>query len=547
MNLQARPVARSEAGIGEDAAALIDMLAASVVPLVHLDENQVVLFANDALVAFAGLGRIEPAGQPIAEAFPQISGPNETRLDATLIPRWVHLSTGGWIGLIDPPDTCSDTVARRDSLTGLGNRLALDSAFEALARSSEPGALICLDLDRFKRVNDTLGHPVGDKLLRKVAGRLRHAVRSDDSICRMGGDEFAILLHAPSVARAADDIAARIVDLLSRPFIIDGHQINIGASVGLALVLPDDPTISDAFRRADIALYQSKRKGRGQFQWFVKEMSDALELRRIIETELRAGILRQEFELHYQPQFDAFANGIIGFEALVRWNHPERGLLSPAAFLPICEESGLIVDLGTWVLDSACQAATEWPDHVTIAVNVSPIQFLAKGFVESVETALELSGLAPHRLELEVTETVMLGQETEVAEQMHRLRELGVILSLDDFGTGYSSLSYLHNYPFQKVKIDQSFVRASDGGTSGIGIVKAVADLGRTFGMKVLAEGVETAHQYRNVTETGCGLIQGFLIGRPLPQDQVSAFLAGKPFLDRIADGAEEPQKEQRQ
>jgi diguanylate cyclase (GGDEF)-like protein len=520
----------------DDADAVIAALAGSVLAIVQLDADRLVISVNEALRRVDRSLRQEPVGKSLSVAFPEFAGPDDDPKKGQVCPRWVPLQRGGWLGIIDPPREEPAADGLSDALTGLGNRRMLDHAFQQMRRSGPaPVALVCVDLDRFKQVNDTLGHPVGDKLLQKVGGRLRHAVRAEDSICRVGGDEFVILLKSPDGDAAAEEVAARIVDLIGRPFVIEGHQISVGASLGLSLVAPEDASVSDAFRRADIALYESKRKGRGQFQWYAEEMAEALALRRLIETELRAAILREEFELYFQPQFDASVQNVIGFEALVRWNHPTRGLLSPAVFLPICEESGLILELGAWVLHRSCQAAAGWPEHVTVAVNVSPLQFVAKGFVESVAEALAVSRLAPHRLELEVTESVLLGQESAVGEQMSRLQALGVTLSLDDFGTGYSSLSYLHTYPFQKVKIDQSFVRGSGAKSTGIGIVKAVADLGKTFGMKVLAEGVETADQYHDVTGTGCGLIQGYLIGRPLPQADIPGFLDGKAFLKGIS------------
>ncbi len=454
---------------------------------------------------------------------------------------WSSNRSGGWIGalvatrvgtvgVVGPP---RDT----DALTGLGGRAHLQNAFRRivvgadtvsgpeLGTSGPPLVALYCDLDQFKRVNDTLGHGVGDGLLRRVADRLCKAVRGDDIVCRMGGDEFAILLTGRDRA-GAEKIAGRIIKLLGRPFLVDGHQLSIGVSVGLAARGPGETEADPLLQRADIALYQSKAMGRGQFFWFQEEMRETLLARRAMEYDLRRALLLEQFEVEFQPQLAFDTDRISGFEALIRWRHPDRGLVPPGAFIPVAEETGLIVGIGRWVLDTACATAAGWTDGLTIAVNVSPIQFEDPGFVDAVHAALAASGLPPDRLELELTESVLLRDEQLVVGRMARLRELGVKLSLDDFGTGYSSLNYLRIYPFDKVKIDQSFVREPHADENAHRIVQAVARLGASLGMSVLAEGVETQEQLDRIRDQGCSSAQGYLLSRPIPVSALAAYLA---------------------
>ena len=402
-------------------------------------------------------------------------------------------------------------------------------AFDDLrARSGAAPAVLtaaCIDLDRFKAVNDTLGHAAGDDLLRKVARRLTSSVRASDVVIRMGGDEFSILF--PDCADGdAEAMAQRIIDVIRRPFVVQGHQVIIGASIGLAHLEADETDPAELLRRADVALYRSKHAGRGCFYWFEKGMFAALEERRTLETDLRKALLLGQFALTYQSQFDFGRGAVTGFEALIRWNHPERGLVTPDAFIPIAEETGLIMRIGAWVLLEACRTAMVWPGDFHVAVNVSPVQFGADGFLESVHAALDGSGLAPQRLELELTESVLLIEDDVVITRMRALREIGVKLSLDDFGTGYSSLNYLRKYPFTKVKIDQSFVREPFADENAHRIVSAVAGLGTAMGMSVIAEGVETEAQLDRIRSQGCSAAQGYLLSRPIFADDIAAYLA---------------------
>ncbi len=446
---------------------------------------------------------------------------------------WTWVPEQGWIGIVAlaarHPEPVHPPGLRRDELTGLGDRASLRPTFDMLRTRSRatPSTLIaaCIDLDRFKAVNDTLGHSAGDDLLRKVAKRLKSSVRAGDEVIRMGGDEFTVLL--PDCAEAdAEAMALRIIDVIKRPFIVQGHQVIIGASIGLAHLGMSETDPLELLRRADVALYRSKHTGRGCFTWFEDGMFAALDERRKIEVDLRKAVLLDQFVLTYQSQFSFDTASISGFEALVRWLHPERGTISPADFIPIAEETGMILQIGAWVLGEACRTAMSWPVDLQIAVNVSPVQFEAEGFVESVQTALAASGLSPQRLELELTESVLLTEDAIVLDRMQALRQLGVRLSLDDFGTGYSSLNYLRKYPFDKVKIDQSFVREPLADENAHRIVTAVAGLGAAMGMSVIAEGVETEAQLDRIRGQGCSAAQGYLLSRPISAGDIAAYLA---------------------
>ena len=422
--------------------------------------------------------------------------------------------------------------ARHDALTGLPGRGALQESLRAqLSRCAELGgdvAVLIVDLDRFKPVNDTLGHPVGDALLRAVAKRLAAAVREGDRVFRLGGDEFVIVAPCPDPAQslavqAGERIAERVVDLIDRAFLVEGHMINIGASVGIAIsegtLDPDEVT-----RRADIALYRAKDDGRGRHMHFAPGMDSAMRDRRELEIAMRRALALKEFELHYQPQFELDSTTVTGFEALVRWRRPERGLVSPADFVPVAEQTGLIVPLGEWVLNEACRTAMTWPRAATVSVNVSPVQF-ETDLVASVKAALAGSGLPAGRLVIEITESVLMRDDETTVAILRELKSLGVRIAMDDFGTGYSSLSYLRTFPFDVVKIDQSFVRGDGDPERLAAIVRAVSDLGRSIGMAITAEGVETMGQLEAIHRSGCGTAQGFLIGRPVPSEAVVQFL----------------------
>jgi len=510
---------------------------------VVVDDSGTVTFANDVFRSIFGpdapdrlrFGQSDSHHPPAALTNENASAPGAAdRLaddaGAMHAVTWCRTGPDCWTGTVVLPGRKSphETSMRHDALTGLGDRSSLSIAFQTLldqrGGADIPVMAACVDLDRFKRVNDTLGHLAGDELLRKVSRRLVSSVRRSDVVIRMGGDEFTILLEGSTQAEV-EDMAARIIDVLARPFVVMGHQVIIGASIGLAALLPAETDPSELMRRADVALYKSKNSGRGCFSWFEDGMFAALDERRLLEADLRKALLLDEFELAFQSQFDFHTNSITGFEALLRWKHRDRGIVSPADFIPIAEETGEILKIGAWVLRQACQTAMSWPDTLMIAVNVSPVQFEADGFVESVLTALALSGLAPCRLELELTETVLLSEDKIVIERMGALRAAGVKLSLDDFGTGYSSLNYLRKYPFTKVKIDQSFIRAPAADENAHRIVTAVAGLGIAMGMSVIAEGVETEDQLSRIRFQGCSAAQGYLFSRPIRDRDVMAYL----------------------
>jgi diguanylate cyclase (GGDEF)-like protein len=424
----------------------------------------------------------------------------------------------------------ADDMARHDPLTGLPNRLLLrerlKEAVGRLQRSGEACAILLIDLDRFKPVNDTLGHPMGDALLKKVADRLRTTVRPTDTVARIGGDEFVILQTGVREAADTQALARRLVDLVGRTYMVDGHLLTIGASVGVALA-PNDGTEADKLlKNADLALYRAKLDGRATYRFFEPEMDALMQARRRLELDMRQALARREFQLHYQPQLQLDGNRLVGCEALIRWQHPERGMVSPLDFIPLAEEIGLIVPIGEWVMRQACRDAVTWPAPLSVAVNVSPAQFKSERLVEMVMSALSSSGLPATRLEVEITEGVLLHESERTLQTLHRLRELGVRVSMDDFGTGYSSLSYLRSFPFDKIKIDRSFVSDLSGKRDGEAIIRAIAGLGKSLGMTTVAEGVETADQMERIRAEGCTDVQGYLISKPVPAAEVLRFLS---------------------
>ena len=436
---------------------------------------------------------------------------------------------GAAIALFDVSHYVHDAeLATRDALTGLLNRKAfhnlLGQALAKAKRSDAPVSVLCIDLDRFKSVNDSLGHPIGDALLTKIAERLRNITREGDIVGRLGGDEFVIVQTNVEQPRGAEALAARIVDLIGRTYVVGGHMLNVGASVGVALSPGDGDDADTLLKRADLALYRAKHDGRGMFRFFESDMDTRMQARRSMEIELRRALALKELELAYQPQIELSSNDVVGFEALLRWKSPARGLVSPADFIPLAEEIGLIVPIGDWVLQTACKEAASWSRPVSIAVNLSPVQFRSARLVDSVIAALAFSGLDPARLELEITEGALLEDTGRVLAALQALRALGVRISMDDFGTGYSSLSYLQKFPFDKIKIDQSFVRGIGSGDCGA-IVRAVASLGASLGMKTTAEGVETTEQLARMRAEGCSEVQGYLTGRPMPADAAAALL----------------------
>jgi diguanylate cyclase (GGDEF)-like protein len=419
-------------------------------------------------------------------------------------------------------------MAHHDPLTGLANRALLrehiESALARQRRTHESFALLLIDLDRFKAVNDMLGHRGGDLLLQKVAERLRGCVREVDTIARLGGDEFAILQSAATGREQVEALARRVVEVVSAPYGLDGTPAVIGASIGIARS-HDSPDIEQLFHNADLALYRVKAEGRNNFRLFEPEMDAAARERRQLEAELRVARDRGEFEIYYQPIIDLATGGVSGVEALLRWNHPERGRLSPAAFMQVAEEIGLMAAIDAWVIETACAEATRWPGHVTIAINLSPPKFKRRGFADVVRRVLSATGLPARRLELEISERILLRGEEEGLLALQTLRDLGVGLALDDFGTGQSSLSDLRAFRFDKIKIDRSFVGEMEGRADCAAIVAAIASLGRSIGAATTAEGVETAAQAELVRAAGCTQAQGYLYSYPLSAGAVMAFL----------------------
>ena len=430
-------------------------------------------------------------------------------------------------------------LARHDALTELANRIQFleeMAASEAQIERGEKTAVLCIDLDHFKSVNDTYGHAIGDKLLKQASARLWGTTRETDILARLGGDEFSLLLRPIDKPSDAAAIAERIVKTMSAPFTIDGQQIAIGASVGIAVAPQDGETTDVLMKNADMALYRAKSEGRSTYHFFEKDMDAAIQKRRMIEAGLRAALANNELRVVFQPLVGLKENRVTCLEALLRWTHKGEAI-SPAEFIPIAEETGLIVPIGEWVLREACEAAAHWPSQARVAVNLSPVQFKNKRLFETVHGILAATGLPPTRLELEITESLMLNDNEQTLQTLHRLRAIGIRISMDDFGTGYSSLSYLRAFPFDKIKIDRSFMRDLESRGDSLAIIKAVIGLGHSLGMSTTAEGVETEEQLKAVREQGCNEVQGFLFSPPLEAGDVLALLAreSQPILLRRA------------
>jgi diguanylate cyclase (GGDEF)-like protein len=453
---------------------------------------------------------------------------------------------GGWVATHEDiteqrrSEVKIEYMAHHDALTDLANRVLLNERLEhALGRrihGEEMVAVHHLDLDQFKAVNDTFGHPTGDKLLKIVAERLRGLVRETDTIARMGGDEFVIVQAPIADPGDATSLAQHIIHLLGEPFDIDGQQVLIGASIGIAVGPGDGLTPDKLLRNADLALYRAKGDGRGTFRFFEPVMDLQMQTRRILEQDLRKALPAGEFELYYQPVVNLASRTVSGFEALIRWNHPQRGLVSPGTFIPLAEEIGFIVPMGEWVIREACVTAAGWPGNSRVAINISAVQFRNPGLMQVIIGALATSGLDPTRLEIEITESVLLQNKDTTLAVLHQLRALGVRIALDDFGTGYSSLTYLQCFPFDKIKIDRSFVKDITENTGSLNIVRAVAALASGMGMTATAEGVETREQLDSITSEGCTEMQGFLFSRPLPAREIERlFISGQG--DQLASG----------
>jgi diguanylate cyclase (GGDEF)-like protein len=544
--------------------------------LCFFDASHRLIVCNDRYIEMYDLprGRIGP-GTPLAEivdlrfaagSFPEMTRDEylhwrsnvaisqeptdsvvELRNGKTFKIRHRPMPDGGWVATHEDiteqrlSEVKIEYMAHHDALTDLANRVLLNERLEqALSHHvhrEEMLAVHHLDLDQFKAVNDTLGHPAGDKLLKITAERLRALARETDTIARMGGDEFVVVQAPIADPAEATSLAQRIIGTIGEPFDLDGHQVPIGASIGIAVGPSDGSCPDKLLRHADLALYRAKGDGRGTFRFFEPAMDLQMQTRRIMERDLRKALPSGEFELYYQPVVNLASGDISGFEALIRWNHPEKGMVSPAAFIPLAEETGFIVPMGEWVIREACATAAKWPGDLSVAINISAAQFRSSGLMQVIVGALATSGLQPTRLEIEITETVLLQNRETTLAVLHQLRELGVRIAMDDFGTGYSSLTYLQCFPFDKIKIDRSFVKDITENTGSLNIVRAVAALAKGMGMTATAEGVETSEQLDRIVSEGCTEMQGFLFSRPLPAGEIERlFLSGREAAQKASD-----------
>ena len=498
------------------------------------------------VAVFGANGIVDYASAQFSQIISSICGPQWQAIELETIARslgesdaggqmvrMLPLNSSGTLVLLD--EAASSPPPIGDALTGLPGRAALrDRYTRARTKQKQAGelALILLDLDRFKAVNDTLGHPVGDSLLCRVADRLRKSVRGDDLVVRLGGDEFAIIQAPAQQPAAAEQLGQRLVDLLSRSYLIDDHLITIGASVGIAFSGYEAPSFDTLMKNADLALYAAKGDGRGCFRLFEREMDERAQARRSLELELRKAIALRQFSLVFQPQVRSSDQRPITIEALLRWQHPEKGLLAPEYFMTVAEETGLIVQMGEWTLRSACSEATKWPEEVSVSINLSHVQFSSRGLPQVVASALAFSGLKPGRLELEITEGVLLNETENTLKTLHQLKALGVRVAMDEFGTGYSSLSCLRSFPFDKIKIDHSLARDMTSKKDAAAINNAVSALGASLGLFITADGVDTEGQRRDLMAAGCTGLQGSLFGDPLSSSEIATLVGALGHQD---------------
>jgi diguanylate cyclase (GGDEF)-like protein len=525
----------------------------------EVDGENRVSYISSRMSALMG----RPAGQLIGHSLPALLGGNaelgrvlldkqafnslEMELKTARGPRWISIAgdpiidtagrfegfrgVGSDITEIRQTQERLTHLANVDVLSGLPNRgrvrQLLGEALRVATTGNVPCAIMFLDLDGFKPVNDTFGHPKGDAVLRAVAKRLVDEVGPDGHVGRMGGDEFAIVLTDAQGRTMVEQLADRIIKSIKEPYQIDQTEIRIGVSIGCAFGPIDGATVDDLILKADLALYQAKDAGRGCARYFSSELQSEQEDRVRLETDLRQAIASKQFHLVYQPLINAKTQKLIGFEALIRWNHPTRGYVPPNVFIPVAEESGLMGVIGDWVVDEACRAAASWPEPITVALNISPKQIIMPALPNTVSEALARYKLPGNRIELEVTEGVFLGDNGTTLDVLKRLRALGVGIALDDFGTGYSSIGYLNKAVFHKLKIDGSFVREAGSRPENVAIIQSIVQLAKSFRMTVTAEGVETAEDFERMRELGCDVIQGYLFGRPLSYERANDMVLG--------------------
>jgi diguanylate cyclase (GGDEF)-like protein len=457
------------------------------------------------------------------------------------------LPDGGWVATHEDITELRRSEARikrlahYDALTDLPNRVLfreqLDREFKR-AKRGEQFALLYIDIDEFKGINDSLGHPVGDDFLKSLALRLKACIRETDFVARLGGDEFAIIQTGVDGLADVENLVAKLHQAIRRPYECLGHHVLTDASIGVAMAPADGADIDQLIKNADLAMYGAKAAGRRTCRFFEPQMDARAKARRALELDLREAISAESFELHYQPLVDLGSNEVTGCEALLRWRHPARGMVSPVEFIPVAEDTGMIIELGEWVLRTACAAAASWPDRVRIAVNVSPVQFRSQTLALKVASALADSGLAANRLELEITEAVLIRDDEAALEILHQLRALGVRIALDDFGTGYSSLSYLQRFPFDKIKIDRSFINDIGGVDGSSSIVQAVVTIAAARNMTTTAEGVETQQQFDLLRGLGCTQMQGFLFSAARPAGEIQAFFRSRDRTELVAASA---------
>ena len=511
-------------------------------PLRALIEHRVASgsFAGDPIEYIAGLTETLAAGETMQQTVTLADGRAFSVVNKPI-------AGGGWLSTHEDVTERQRSeeriahMARHDALTDLPNRTMMREHLEHELKRVKRGeclAVLCLDLDQFKSVNDALGHPIGDELLKLVGERLRGCTREPDTVARLGGDEFAIIMTQMQQPTDAAALSKRIRDSIIKPYQIDGHQIVTDISIGISVAPIDALDAEMLMRNADMALYGAKADGRGTYRFFEPEMNTRMKARRELEMDLRNALAGRKFELHYQPLVNLETKEVNAFEALLRWNHPVRGIISPADFIPIAEETGLIVPLGEWVLKTACAEAANWPDHIKIAVNLSPAQLNNRNLLAVVAEAIEQSGMSPHKLQLEITETVLLQNTFSTLSTLHELRKLGVQIALDDFGTGYSSLSYLRSFPFDKIKIDRSFIQDLSNGSEPVAIVHAVANLAKCLNMTSTAEGVETQQQLDTLKAIGCTEMQGYLFSKARPAKEIRQFFGAGPVAEKLTGAA---------